>query len=298
MKKLVNKPIITDCSGHELNEFENNDFPVSLDEQAINIDDIHDIVHWHYEIQINLVIEGQVMFSTPDGSFLVKKGEGFFINSEVKHRQSRVDNLPGKYICLNISPDFFYRQQLFEIKKKYIDSVIMNKKLQSFPLQSELWHKRICDALENVWEISQEQEFAYELKLVQRIYGIWYIIVSNSPNIQPASDSQSSIDIQRVTQVQKVLHANYSSAINLDYIASSIHLSKGECCRAFKRVMGVSPMQYLKKYRISQSMKLLKTTDMSINDIAFEVGFESCSYFIECFHREVNITPRAFRSKL
>ena len=83
--------------------------------------------------------------------------------------------------------------------------------------------------------------------------------------------------------------------ITLNAIAEAAHISRGECCRVFQRTDRISPFAYLRSYRIHQAEKLLLYTSLSVSEIAFQTGFESSSYFIACFKKELHCTPLEYR---
>jgi len=61
--------------------------------------------------------------------------------------------------------------------------------------------------------------------------------------------------------------------------------------RAFKRVTGDSPLQYLKKIRLDKAKGLLVNQGMRVNTVAFEVGYESPSQFSREFKRYFKVPP-------
>ena len=63
------------------------------------------------------------------------------------------------------------------------------------------------------------------------------------------------------------------------------------------RSLGITPIAYLNRCRIRQAKELLDRTDRPITDIAMEVGFSDVSHFTRTFHREVGVSPRAYRRK-
>ena len=78
-------------------------------------------------------------------------------------------------------------------------------------------------------------------------------------------------------------------------ICDIMRISRGECCRIFKRLYGTTPFQYLVHYRLTRSVYYLSETDKSISQIAQSVGFCSSSYYTKCFRSEYNCTPLKFR---
>jgi transcriptional regulator GlxA family with amidase domain len=65
--------------------------------------------------------------------------------------------------------------------------------------------------------------------------------------------------------------------------------------RIFQQATGASPVHYLLNLRISHAAELLKHSDCSITDIAYECGFQDSSYMTKQFKKQMGTTPRMFR---
>ena len=87
--------------------------------------------------------------------------------------------------------------------------------------------------------------------------------------------------------------------LTLDKIADSILVSKSECCRCFKRAIGLTPIEYLMKYRIMESAVRMKQKESeSISEIAGTVGFNNTSYYSKVFKKMMGCTPSEYRQSL
>ena len=71
------------------------------------------------------------------------------------------------------------------------------------------------------------------------------------------------------------VHKNYNKQITLNDIAKVVNLSERECLRCFKNTLGISPIQYILKYKVSIAAKMLSETKDSITIISDTVGFDS-----------------------
>ncbi|MEJ5202979.1 MAG: helix-turn-helix transcriptional regulator, partial [Anaerolineales bacterium] len=65
----------------------------------------------------------------------------------------------------------------------------------------------------------------------------------------------------------------------------------------FRQEFGITPLTYLRRYRIKQACDLLQTTDLTITQIALNVGFSDSAHFTHTFIREMGLSPRAFRQR-
>ena len=94
------------------------------------------------------------------------------------------------------------------------------------------------------------------------------------------------------------IHLHYDEAVNLEDVARAGLLSKSECCRYFKSILGLSPMQYVNRHRIEKSLSLLQDAGLSITEIAYQVGYNGSSYYIEQFKKKMHTTPKNYRMSL
>ncbi len=83
--------------------------------------------------------------------------------------------------------------------------------------------------------------------------------------------------------------------IRLGTVAEMMGFSEGHFTRIFRKEFGMTFIQYLTGCRIQHSKELLKDTSISIEQIAYQVGMNSYSYFCTCFKRFCGISPGIFR---
>jgi signal transduction histidine kinase/DNA-binding LacI/PurR family transcriptional regulator/AraC-like DNA-binding protein/CheY-like chemotaxis protein len=126
------------------------------------------------------------------------------------------------------------------------------------------------------------------------------------------SDVETATEIQRVLTISGTLpqptgllvkqalayiQQNYSRSFSLVELSETIGVSKSYLSRIFKMDMGISPWDYLNRFRIQKAKETLLLTDESISVIATEVGYEDISYFSRVFHETVGCSPRAYRQQ-
>lgn len=88
---------------------------------------------------------------------------------------------------------------------------------------------------------------------------------------------------------------NYSEDISLADIAKEAFIGEREALRCFARTIGISPIEYLLKYRIYTAAEMLRNSEQPIAEICLQTGFNSPSYFSKVFCRMLGTTPREYR---
>lgn len=88
---------------------------------------------------------------------------------------------------------------------------------------------------------------------------------------------------------------HYTAPITREEIANAMQVSDDYVSRVFRKETGMTPWQFLNRYRIIQAQKLLLTTDLTITEVGDRVGFSDPAYFIRVFHRETGKSPQQYR---
>ena len=84
--------------------------------------------------------------------------------------------------------------------------------------------------------------------------------------------------------------------LSVEDLASDMNLSRVQLYRKVKAVAGVSPVEALRAARLNKAYKLLLTTDKSVSEISYMVGFTAPSYFTKCFKEEYGVLPGDMRN--
>jgi AraC-like DNA-binding protein len=100
---------------------------------------------------------------------------------------------------------------------------------------------------------------------------------------------------QAVRKAMAYVHTHFAEQISLAEIAAHVGLSEQHLIRCFRKEVGITPIDYLKRYRIRQAKTLLEAGEKSITEVALEVGFSDGSYFARVFRGEVGVSPSAYR---
>jgi AraC-like DNA-binding protein len=87
------------------------------------------------------------------------------------------------------------------------------------------------------------------------------------------------------------------SDLSVETVGAELGLSRVQLYRKVKALTGLSPVELLRKARLQRGLVLLQTTDKTISEVAYEVGFTAPSYFTKCFRDEYGIVPGESRKE-
>ncbi|HTF94783.1 MAG TPA: helix-turn-helix domain-containing protein [Cellvibrio sp.] len=127
-----------------------------------------------------------------------------------------------------------------------------------------------------------ERHFSHEIRKAYESSGFF----EASQNPHPDED---------ITQIQIWLQDNYYREILFPQIAERFGMSVRTLNRRFKNALGQTPLEYLQEIRINTAKDLLKTSNLSISEIASKVGYEDTGYFTRLFKKHLSTTPNAYR---
>lgn len=103
---------------------------------------------------------------------------------------------------------------------------------------------------------------------------------------------------KKIQQIEIYVSLHYNHDIPIDEIASLVHMNRSSFCVFFKRMKGVSFTNYLNTYRMDIACRLLSTTDKSVSEIAYGVGFNNLSHFCRTFLKYKEVSPTKYRNRM
>ena len=281
-------------NGWEWYHYDNPDFQVQLRKNyipaGIKIQDIKSI-HWHDYLEFIYVLQGATHYEMADKMVKMTAGEGIFVNSKQLHLIHPDKDEDCLLICLIFHPIILCSTE--HITNTYVKPLIENKNIQYVHLkESNEWQKRVLHDIADM-EAYLEDENGH-LKTMSLIFDIWEQLFKNL--VTNESDEDVSFDLTCMKRMIQYIHKNYMNKISLQKICEAGNVGRSKCNALFEKYYNVSPIEYVKNFRIEQGAKLLTMSDMSVTEIAYETGFTDGSYFSKAFSNKIGISPLKYRA--
>lgn len=253
-------------------------------------------VNWHKqrEIEISMVLEGSVKVNELQNERVVRQGDGFVVMPGYLHAVKPNGSKPAKYTTVIFNPVFLYGYKDSFFEKEFY-RCIADSGNAVFRLPGEKTYVReIFEALSWICRNITVASPSAELQIQRRLQDVWMLL---SRNVDIDKGKCRPQDV-RIIQMVEYLHQNYTDVFSLDAMAGYLSISRGECCRFFKRMMNMTISEYLLEYRITKAVEMLRDTTLNITEIAQAVGFGSVSYFIAEFKKKMSSSPLKYRNNL
>lgn len=290
--------IITQKNQKELKEHGNYAFPVNISVEEIQSYETGAFLwHWHPEVELTLVLSGEIEYQVDETTYILKSGDGLFCNSNSLHSGHMRNENDCTYLSVTFHPRFLYGYENSILQTKYVTHITANESWASLLLQPSVsWQKEILKTLEQIYELSKAPEQDFELQVHLLLMNIWHKLYQYF-STQPNNEAKSNHQLQRLRDMITFIEDHASQEISLEDVAKSANICKSECCRFFKKHMGVTIFDYILYLRIQNSLPLLVNTD-SITEVASMVGFASPSYYSQIFKRYMKCTPMEYKKEM
>ena len=118
-------------------------------------------------------------------------------------------------------------------------------------------------------------------------------LFSNSDENDAFEKLSNETDKTFAAQLRKIIQDNLSdNEFNVERIGDEIGLSRVQLYRKVKALTGYSPVEMLRKARLTRARHLLRTTEKTVSEVAYAVGFSTPSYFSKCYKDEFGENPK------
>lgn len=253
--------------------------------------------HWHKTVEIFYTMEGGVEYSTPRGNTVFPAGSGGMVNSNVLHMtKARADSERNSQYLHIFDPSFIAGDQGSRIEQKYVTPIVTAPQIEVIALYPDNpGHTQLLRTIRESFKIS-EDEFGYEIRLREALSDIWFQFLTLT---LPLLDQKEEYNKQndKIKSMMVYIHEHYAEKISIADIACAAFSSERECFRAFHDCLHMTPVQYIKSYRLQAACSMLAKTRETVTNISHACGMGGSSYFGKAFREHMGCTPMEYRDR-
>lgn len=250
-------------------------------------------LHWHPEIEINLVISGKAEVIVNFETYIVSKGDIIVVNKDEVHGFFRYESMDFNCRAILFHLDFLGGKTTDDIFMEAISPLVNKEKLFLNILSPDfVCYPELKKDFEEIFTLYHEKTPYYKVLIRSKILNVVYLLLTF------ASVTANHHISKRNTSVKSAIDfiaENYNRHISAKETAMIAGYSEYHFLRIFKDAVGMEFSKYVNRVRFDHALILLKESSLSVTDIALTVGFSDSAYFTKKFKEEFHTTPLAFR---
>ena len=253
--------------------------------------------HWHRTVELFYMESGSLEYRTPGGKMLFPAGSGGLVNSNVLHMTRPMSRTEPNVQLLHIfDVALLAGEQGSRIEQKYITPVTAAPQIEIIPLFPEnAQEEKALRLILEAFRISGDA-FGYEMKLREALSEIWLILFELS---RPLREKPKVPDKNndKIKLMMIYIHEHYQEKISIPELAAAAYLSERECFRVFHDCLHMTPMEYIRSYRLQAACRMLARGQEPVTAVSHACGLGSSSYFGKIFREYARCTPSEYRRK-
>ena len=283
---------LIDEHGRELLQHGSSAFPIACYHDDLGLQDVP--WHWHDELEAAVIANGSTVVTVGMEKHVLRAGEAFFLNSQVLHACRDHENSGCRYHSLCFHPRLVGGEAQSVFHTEYIQPILQNAGLGFLHLKPENpWQARCIAAIEEAWQACVFEPAGYHFTVRNALSRLVVLLNDHAP--APDFNSRKHRSSERLRTMLKFIHNEFEKELTVADIARSAAVSESECLRCFRSEIGMTPMRYLRSYRIQCAARLLEAGEEQAQEIAARCGFRDVSYFTRVFREEMGLAPGAWR---
>ncbi len=255
-------------------------------------------IHYHSTIEIALIREGNGIYRTTDREYNIVSGDMFFFRPNEPHCVTDIAEPGMETISLHIAPYYLYTKFQDSLNSGYIKILSASFPLSSHKINDVLSAEAMLRMQEFFYMIQQEMAASgddYPI-FVNNCISSMLILLSRAYQKEGNTKSADKNVYRRVAKAIAYIDTNFRDDISLEDIAAHVGYTRCYFSTIFRRYMGMKPWDYISIKRIEEAIRLIKTTDSTILEIATSCGFNNTVNFCRLFKKYTNLLPSNFRS--
>ena len=292
---LCAQDVVADAEGRELVQHGSALFPIACYAEDLKTYSV--AWHWHEEFEFILAEKGTLTVDVNKMQLPLQAGQGVFINSGVLHAVEQAEK-----------EEMLLRSGVFHPRlvggmdtifwQKLIRPLLQPGAPAFFLLDGTApWQQQVLADLRDAWNDVAQEKDDYENRTRYHLSAALRLLSTRCAVGQTKVSQQEQIASERMKQMLRFVEEHYAEELTVERIAACVALSESACLRSFRQLLGITPIQYVKQFRVEKAAELLRSTRLRTGEIGTECGFSDGSYFIKTFRELKHCTPKEYRRR-
>lgn len=257
---------------------------------------------------IKYVVEGSELYTLDHQQYFIKQGNYLLCNSTKKGHVEIESRHKVKGICINISPELMLEAvaSLRSPDTLFPDAELGRFFSTPYFLESQYQADKtaVGKMLIDISDAVQQKQLEVNDVTIEFFYSLSEKIITDQlpvfkqlqclPGIKPPTKREL---YKRISRGKEMMDACFTSHLSIQNLAQEACMSQYHFFRLFKKMVGLSPHQYILNKRLELGKKLLEEHLLPVSSAAVECGFNDIYSFSKAFKKQFGITPSTLFKK-
>lgn len=252
--------------------------------------------HYHKELEILAVLDGYLDLYVENDTFRLNKGDVVLIGASQLHRDRCYRDSQLNYIVFQFDVQQYFENSTMPYYRFFSEPSFPLHRLNYIFQENEEAKNTVYQSVEEIFHEVKEKQEGYEIAVSMIIKRI--ILTLLRGDTRKMIDLTENTDLLRLKPVLDYIDNNLSAKIQVEEASRIANISYYYFVKYFKKVLGMSFLEYVNYKKIKLAERILLTKDVSVSQVAEEIGMPNMAHFYKVFKKHHNCSPNDFRKKM
>lgn len=239
-------------------------------------------MHWHERLEIIRILNGEMYVTSGNRTTKLCAEDLTIFPPRMAHKGYTTDSTVE------------YDVLMFDVRSFYNDTKVCQRHLPILYEGRAHFNPVITDSetvhcVDTIVAKCSEESFA----VVAEIYKLFYLLFERNTLEWYSRLNRND----QISEMIKYIEEHFQEKLTVEMCATKFGYSKEHFCRKFKHATGLTPMNYLKIYRMEEAYNMVEHGNSRVQTIAEHCGFDDANYFTRCFKAHFGVAPTGVNKK-
>ena len=259
--------------------------PVDYSEAAIKVLHTHAApdaicfrIHWHDRLEIIRLKRGNMMIDFGSSTLTLHPGQLAIFSPKTPHRG----------VACGEGAD--YDVLMFDVRSFYNGTPVCGNHLPAL-FEGRVRFAQTTDNTDTVACFDEICSFAdpNSMMITANVYRLLYLLFENNA-VKVGGHTENGIK-----EITDYIEEHFDEELNTALLSRRFGYTTSHFCRKFKEATGLTPVTYVKIFRLEKARRLIKDGQGNVSAVAAACGFADANYFARCFKAHFGLPPTAYK---
>lgn len=249
--------------------------------------------HCHKQVEMLYILRGRLDVYVEKQRYLLGDGDVVLIGSNQLHR----DHSHGvEYIVFQFDCNQYFDPTTVPYFKLFMDSRVALNELNYLFRENEEAKQSVIACILDIFKEMRDKSYGYEMAASLQIRQL--LLTMLRFDSRKILSIKNQTDIARLKPVLDYIEKHTNAKITIKEASRMTNISYSHFVTYFKKVMGMSFVDYVNYHRIKMAERILLTEDVSIEEAGVRVGMENRGHFYRIFRKFNDCSPKEYCNKM